>query len=117
MNVLYLNKKIRAHINYEGKVLYFLDARGNVFGVIKKKTAWYIILRALREKACCFSAPKSSQPLSDITKKVTKRIAEIQVWLGFSDEYRKKWTVITSAIIRMRTYVELKSMQTCNLCV
>jgi hypothetical protein len=81
-------------MDYEGKVLYFLDSNENVFGVLKKKTAWYIILRALREKACSFCSPKNSHSAEDIKKKVTKRIAEIQDWLGYSDEYRKAWTVI-----------------------
>ncbi|KAJ3110401.1 hypothetical protein HDU96_006644 [Phlyctochytrium bullatum] len=34
----------------EGRVLYFLDETGNVIGLLKKKTVWYIAIRAIREK-------------------------------------------------------------------
>jgi len=80
-------------MGYEGKVLYFMDSDENIFGLIKKKTAWYIILRALREKACSFSSQKASFSKAEMEKKVTKRLCEIQVWLGFSDAYRTTWQV------------------------
>ena len=34
----------------EGRVVYFLNGERQVIGLLKKKSAWYIILRALREK-------------------------------------------------------------------
>ena len=40
---------IRRGHGYEGEVLYFLDDKDNVIGLLKKKTAWYILLRSLRE--------------------------------------------------------------------
>ena len=43
-------EQIRRDYGYEGEVLYFLDDQNNVIGLIKKKTAWYILCRALREK-------------------------------------------------------------------
>ena len=43
-------KKIRQGYGYEGEVLYFLDSDSNVIGLLKKKTIWYILCRATREK-------------------------------------------------------------------
>ena len=83
--------KIRGERDYEGKVLYFVDGSDKIFGLIKKKTAWYIILRAIREKACSFICGKNSFSKQEMQVKVVKRIAEIQRWLEFSDEFRKQW--------------------------
>jgi hypothetical protein len=35
----------------EGYVLYYIDAAGAVIGLVKRKSVWYIIQRAVREKA------------------------------------------------------------------
>jgi len=35
----------------EGRVVYFLNGENHVIGLLKKKSTWYIILRALREKS------------------------------------------------------------------
>ena len=35
----------------EGFVLYYMDAEGSVIGLVKRKSVWYIIQRAVREKA------------------------------------------------------------------
>ncbi|KAI9356186.1 hypothetical protein DFJ73DRAFT_823287 [Zopfochytrium polystomum] len=42
--------EIRAAHGVEGSVLYFLDAAGDVVGMLKKKSVWYIVVRAVREK-------------------------------------------------------------------
>ena len=42
--------KVREGRDYEGEVLYFMDSNNNTVGLLKKKTTWYIILRAIREK-------------------------------------------------------------------
>ena len=35
--------KIRREYNTEGSVMYFVDGhKGNVIGLLKKKTAWYV---------------------------------------------------------------------------
>ena len=31
--------------------MYFINEKGNVIGLLKKKTAWYVLARAIREKA------------------------------------------------------------------
>ena len=43
-------KAIRQGYCYEGEVLYFLDSESTVIGLLKKKTIWYIVCRAIREK-------------------------------------------------------------------
>ncbi|KAJ3102388.1 hypothetical protein HDU97_000595 [Phlyctochytrium planicorne] len=43
-------EEIRRDYGNEGRVLYFLDSNGNVIGMLKKKTVWYIAIRAIREK-------------------------------------------------------------------
>ena len=35
----------------EGEVMYFVNNKGHVIGLLKKKTAWYVLARAIREKA------------------------------------------------------------------
>ena len=42
--------RVREGRDYEGEVLYFMDSNNNTLGLLKKKTTWYIILRAIREK-------------------------------------------------------------------
>jgi hypothetical protein len=42
----------RVREDREGAVAYFLDADGRVIGLWKLKTAWYILVRAIREKVC-----------------------------------------------------------------
>ena len=37
--------KVRRDMGYEGEVFYFLDCKDNVIGLLKKKTAWYVVLR------------------------------------------------------------------------
>ena len=40
--------KIRRGYNTEGSVMYFVDGhKGNVIGLLKKKTAWYVIYENL----------------------------------------------------------------------
>ena len=43
-------KQIRQGYQHEGDVLYLLDNNGFVLGLLKKKTVWYIMCRAIREK-------------------------------------------------------------------
>ncbi len=46
---------IRRLKNSEGRVVYFLDNNNNVIGLLKKKSCWYIIVRAIREKCKFYS--------------------------------------------------------------
>jgi len=83
--------KIREDYGHEGVVIYFLDEKENVIGMLKKKTTWYIVLRAIREKIRSFISPKSSQSISEFETRVRKRLKDIQSWIGFGDEYRDQW--------------------------
>lgn len=98
-----IQNDIRQDFGNEGKVLYFVSER-EVIGLLKKKTVWYILLRALREKFklyADFLTRKSSgkqtrnqtlkQEQEHVDKLIRKRIGEIQKWLGFSDETKDAW--------------------------
>jgi hypothetical protein len=87
---------VRRGYDYEGEVLYFVDAKDNVIGLLKKKTAWYVLSRAIREKASSAMAEFKKNP-GDYNgpsrqKKLTHRLGEIQTWLGFPDEFLHAWT-------------------------
>ncbi|KAK3877623.1 hypothetical protein Pcinc_017658 [Petrolisthes cinctipes] len=90
-------EKIRAMTQEEGEVWYLLDDDNNTIGLIKVKTAWYTVLRALREKAVfCFTTAKkkSDWNLQDRIKSTHKRFREIQTWLKFSNDYLQQWKVL-----------------------
>lgn len=89
--------KVRRGYGYEGEVLYFLDPQGRVLGLLKKKTAWYVVLRAIREKGA--AAFRTTPDKTDTVAKVERRIAEIQKWLGFNDDSRKLWADLGVAFI------------------
>lgn len=76
----------------EGYVFYGIDAHGNVVHMYKRKTNWYVCLRAIRQRVIAFliSMEKSTKSKSEIIengkKRVIGRIDEIQEWLMMSDE-------------------------------
>ncbi|KAK3086684.1 hypothetical protein FSP39_021920 [Pinctada imbricata] len=90
-------KEIRQGYQYEGEVLYFMDDEGEVIGLLKKKTVWYVMCRAVREKLrnACTMIDKSpdSFSLTKCKNKTEKRIDEIQVWLGLSGDTIQQWKV------------------------
>jgi len=62
--------KIRKDFGYEGVVLYFIDSEFNVIGLLKKKTVWYIIIRAVREKIRRHINPKNQESLDQLKERV-----------------------------------------------
>ncbi|KAK6982506.1 actin-binding protein ipp [Biomphalaria glabrata] len=88
-------RKIRQGYQYEGEVLYFLAEDGSVIGLLKKKTVWYILCRAIREKTrfSCAALLKSKSSFSKqkSISQVEKRLDEIQKWLLLSDQTIQKW--------------------------
>ena len=66
--------KVRNDYGYEGCVLYFLDEDSNVIGILKKKTTWYIIIRAVREKLRSYLSNKSTTTLPQLEDKVSFKI-------------------------------------------
>lgn len=95
--------KVRKDYGYEGEVFYFVDSKSNVIGLLKKKTAWYILARAVREKAaaCCAAYNKNPTGYSQSVhvKKTENRLDQIQTWLGFSEEYKKRWNALAAGYI------------------
>ncbi len=85
---------VRKDNGYEGVVMYFMDEKMNIIGILKKKTVWYIILRAIREKFRSYLSPKSNITEKELEKKITTRLKEIQNWIGFDDDYLKEWITI-----------------------
>ncbi|XP_078608518.1 uncharacterized protein LOC144880284 [Branchiostoma floridae x Branchiostoma japonicum] len=87
-------KQIRQGYGYEGEVLYFLDADGAVIGLLKKKTIWYIVIRAIREKvrnAAQAYTKKNDFDINRSDKKLRQRIGEIQQWLGLDEDSVATW--------------------------
>jgi len=91
-------KKVRLGRGYEGAVFYFLDEDNNTIGLLKKKTIWYILLRAIREKVSYAVTDYKKNPGGfreteklKCSKKIEKRIDEIQKWLGLTPDETKNW--------------------------
>ena len=95
-------KSVRADHGYEGVVLYFVNASNNVIGLLKKKTIWYIYLRAIREKMKNYLNQLKKDPEglisiskkvnSDIPSKIKKRFKEIKEWLSIDPKQSHAWT-------------------------
>ena len=73
-----------------------------MIGLLKRKTAWYVILRAIREKAAsalaAFKKEPSMPPLTQ-AQKAQKRLQEIKEWLGFSSEYLEQWIKLSDGFM------------------
>ncbi|GFN89823.1 actin-binding protein ipp-like [Plakobranchus ocellatus] len=97
-------KMIRQGYQYEGEVLYFLDSRNRVMGLLKKKTIWYIICRAIREKARnaggSFMKDRGSFSIQKSENQVRKRLKDIQGWLGLSNEATLQWENLGIAFVK-----------------
>lgn len=92
--------KVRNDYGYEGVVLYFLDSNSSVIGILKKKTTWYVILRAIREKLRSYLSAKSTTTLLELEKKVTSRLESIKKWIGFDDESFNNWKELSLEFVR-----------------
>jgi hypothetical protein len=85
-----------------GSVLYFLNEHDQVIGLLKKKTIWYVILRAIREKARTMIAKweKSRQmTLTDTLERVRRRLNAIQKWLQFSYAILDQWKTLAEQFL------------------
>lgn len=86
----------------EGEVLYFLNEDEETIGLVKTKTAWYIMLRALREKAVyAFQTSRRRQQLTleEYITSTHKRFTEIQEWLQFSNSYLEEWKKLAKSFL------------------
>ena len=91
--------QIRHDYGYEGEVLYFTDSDDNVIGLLKKKTAWYVVARAIREQAAAalgdWKKNGSSQyDHSGREERITKRLKAIKIWLELSEQCFNAWIEI-----------------------
>lgn len=96
---------VRQGYGSEGEVFYYVDNKGHVIGLLKKKTAWYILCRAIREKAShavldYIKERNGKFQESDRINKLKSRIKQIQTWLGFDDEYRTVWEDLGSQFMK-----------------
>ena len=92
---------VRRGEGYEGEVLYFLDQHGNTIGLLKKKTSWYVVLRAIREKASHVHSTFKKNPggwnnetNNRFLAKMNKRLDEIQSWLSLTDFQLQTWKML-----------------------
>ncbi|KAL8589951.1 hypothetical protein ACOMHN_024038 [Nucella lapillus] len=96
--------QIRQGYQYEGEVLYFLDDGGSVIGLLKKKTIWYIVCRAIREKVRGAVSGKlknnSKFSLGASIKKMERRLVDIQSWLGLEEDTLAAWQVLGVGFLR-----------------
>lgn len=106
---------IRKGHGYEGEVLYFVDSTDKVIGLLKKKTVWYIIVRAIREKAKNAVATMRKNPsekfdLADSVTRTRKRLKEIQKWLGLDQEAAAEWEEVAVGFLKwlMNAFKEKK---------
>jgi hypothetical protein len=88
--------KVRQAVGYEGVVMYFLDSDMNTVGLLKKKTTWYIVIRAIREKLRSYLSPNRKCSVSELKHSIRKRLREIQNWIGFDDNYLTEWSMMST---------------------
>ncbi|XP_052816378.1 uncharacterized protein LOC128242961 [Mya arenaria] len=97
-------KKVRQGRNVEGEVLYFLDKQGQVIGLLKKKSVWYIVCRAIREKVKRAVNQSKQNPdkfsLSRHLHLVERRMKEIQKWLNLDHQTTQEWTELGSKCVK-----------------
>jgi hypothetical protein len=92
-------KEVRQDWGYEGVVMYFLDSKMNTIGLLKKKTTWYIIVRAIREKLRSYVSAKRAITVDDLKSNITKRLKQIQIWIGFDGECFEKWSMLSKQFV------------------
>jgi len=87
---------VRCRHGIEGEVLFFLDGNRRTIGILKKKTVWYIVVRAIRQKVdtACMSYAKNTEAFVHNThvQKINHRLKEIQQWLQLNDKSLLAWT-------------------------
>ena len=84
-------EKIRSKEDSEGMVLYYLNKNNETIGLLKLKTCWYILLRALREKLSYYFGNKNKIVQINIKNKIEERYNEIQKWLLLSNQQLEDW--------------------------
>merc|ERR1711962_303740 len=83
--------------------MYFVNNKCPSIGLLKDKTAWYVLARAIREKArnaVRNFAKNPSEPVSGCINKTEARLRQIKSWLGFSDAYLDAWIVLGTGFLK-----------------
>ncbi|ELT97468.1 hypothetical protein CAPTEDRAFT_221450 [Capitella teleta] len=84
--------QIRKSYQKEGEVLYFITSDDVTIGLLKKKSIWYIICRAIREKVRGALNPRRRNSNHQaVVRKIEQRIGEIQIWLGLDKRTTSAW--------------------------
>jgi len=94
---------IRSRHGVEGEVLFFLDGDRRTIGMLKKKTVWYIVVRAIWQKVqtACMSYSKNTEAFVRSThlQKINQRLKEIQEWLQLTDKSLLAWKHLASKFL------------------
>ncbi|XP_060570893.1 uncharacterized protein LOC132729163 [Ruditapes philippinarum] len=97
-------KQIRKGFDSEGKVLYFLDSENQVIGLLKKKTTWYIMCRAVREKVKTAVNQSIKNPMkyskTRSSNQIEKRVREIQKWLHLDNATTTAWKELGTSCLK-----------------
>lgn len=83
--------------------MYFLNKNDQVIGLLKKKTIWYVILRAIREKARPMLSTwekNHRMELSETIEKTSRRLNAIQKWLRFSNSILDQWKMLAGQYLK-----------------
>lgn len=70
---------------------------------MKKKTIWYVILRAIREKARPMVGgweKDRKMTLSETIERTSRRLNAIQKWLGFSNTILDRWKELAGQYLK-----------------
>ncbi|OQR87652.1 hypothetical protein ACHHYP_08416 [Achlya hypogyna] len=110
---------IKSGYQTEGKVNLYVDATGAVIGLQKYKTAWYVSLRAIREKAksllTAILGKKKKLPVDEALalshKQLTKRFEAIRGWLQLRPESAAAYCALGQAFT---TYVATVRLASCS---
>jgi hypothetical protein len=86
-------KEIHKATESEGEVMYFVDKDDVVIGLLKKKTVWYVIIRAIREKLR--HALKHTLNVDKLNKTFHKKLVDTEDWLKF-DDFDNWYTIASS---------------------
>ena len=101
-----ISNDVRNTFYIEGSVLYFLNKEENVIGVLKKKSIWYILVRATREKMKNYAKEANRGSITIVCNsvhekmrsKLKKRFQEIKKWLNLTDDFVEKWISLAHAM-------------------
>ncbi|KAL0483787.1 ATP synthase subunit atpF [Acrasis kona] len=91
---------VRKDRGKEGSVLYYYNDK-ECIGMVKKKSAWYVCLRSVREKMKPFAErvhkkefDNEEKAVSSLKSKIRSALRQKQDWIGFDDEALEKWITV-----------------------